>query len=129
MAGRNPKSDASRRKNHKLRLFNLLYEVHIGSPVEIAVLQYLIWRANPKHYPLQAFPGIPRMAKDLDSSQSTIRRTLHRLEINGFIEIRNRHRDTQQSSNLYVINEWRLSGNKAVGDEAVEQTDLTEVPG
>lgn len=106
----------TRTKNPKLKLYQQLYDIHIGSPVEIAVLQNLIWRCNPQYIPLQCWPGIKRIAADLDAHPDTIRRTLKKLDTKGFIEIRPRKRPDGQTSNLYIINEWRLlprsNGNK-----------------
>ena len=116
------KTQKSNLTSLKLRHFEQIFRTEIGCPVENAILLYLIWRANPNHVPLAAFPSHARIAKDLDTSVSTVIRKLKSLEVKGFIEIQPRNRGPkQQTSNLYVIQGYKLDATKkATLDQAPE---------
>ena len=66
-----------------------------------AVYMYLCDRANEKG---ACWPGINRIASDLDMSRSTVKRALGDLIQNGYIEKELRYRGNgSYSSNLYTI--------------------------
>jgi len=66
-----------------------------------AVYMYLWDRANEKR---SCWPGINRIAADLDMSRSTVKRALQDLIQNGYIEKELRYRGNgSYSSNLYTI--------------------------
>ena len=66
-----------------------------------AVYMYLRDRANEKG---ACWPGINRIASDLEMSRSTVKRALGDLIQNGYIEKELRHRGNgSYSSNLYTI--------------------------
>ena len=65
------------------------------------VYMYLRDRANEKR---SCWPGINRIASDLEMSRSTVKRALGDLIQNGYIEKELRHRGNgSYSSNLYTI--------------------------
>jgi len=65
------------------------------------VYMYLRDRANEKR---SCWPGINRIASDLDMSRSTVKRALGDLMRNGYIEKELRYRGNgSYSSNLYTI--------------------------
>ena len=65
------------------------------------VYMYLRDRANEKR---SCWPGINRIATDLNMSRSTVKRALEDLIQNGYIEKELRYRDNgSYSSNLYTI--------------------------
>ena len=65
------------------------------------VYMYLRDRANEKE---TCWPGINRIASDLDMSRSTVKRALGDLIQNGYIEKELRYRGNgSNSSNLYTI--------------------------
>ena len=66
-----------------------------------AVYMYLRDRANKEG---ACWPGINRIASDLDMSRSTVKRALEDLIQNGYIEKELRYRGNgSYSSNLYTI--------------------------
>ena len=66
-----------------------------------AVYMYLRDRANEKG---ACWPGINRIASDLDMSRSTVKRALGDLIQSGYIEKELRYRgNSSYSSNLYTI--------------------------
>jgi len=66
-----------------------------------AVYMYLRDRANEKR---SCWPGINRIASDLEISRSTVKRALGDLMQNGYIEKELRYRvNGSYSSNLYTI--------------------------
>lgn len=73
----------------------------------------------------EAFPSYQRLAKDLNSSKSTIRRTIESLIAKGVLLKESRYNDKGgQSSNLYTViddpDSWR-------SDEAIEN-DIKKMP-
>ena len=65
------------------------------------VYMYLRDRANKEGV---CWPGINRIASDLEISRSTIKRALTDLELNGYIKKEMRYRGNgSYSSNLYTI--------------------------
>ena len=66
-----------------------------------ATYMYLRDRANERH---QCWPGISRMAREMDMSRTTIKRGLGDLIKAGYIKKELRHRENGGlSSNLYTI--------------------------
>lgn len=67
----------------------------------ICVYEYLEKRSDREG---KCFPSINRMAKDLSTSPSTIRRALRDLERNGFIRKEQRFRENKgNTSNMYFL--------------------------
>jgi len=76
------------------------YESNLKSRA-LSVLIYLIDRSNQD---LTCFPSIPTMAKQLHISVSTVKRALHELIEERYVEKEARFRDNNgQSSNLYTL--------------------------
>jgi len=80
--------------------FNTIYIDNLPHRAK-AVYMYLSDRANEKD---ACWPGINRIAADLDMSRSTVKRALGNLIQNGYIEKELRYRGNgSYSSNLYTI--------------------------
>lgn len=66
-----------------------------------AVYMYLRSRCDKEG---KCFPSIKTIAKDLDLSQSTVKRALRELESNGYIKKIARYRENKgNTSNLYFL--------------------------
>ena len=83
-----------------MRDHSFLYRQDIPSRA-IIVFYYLMDRANSQG---ECWPAIPTMARDLNLSQSTIRRALQDLRKAGLVETEQRYRENAaKSSLLYKI--------------------------
>lgn len=66
-----------------------------------AVYMYLRSRSDKDN---KCFPSIKTIAKDLDISQSTVKRALRELESNGYIKKVARYRENKgNTSNMYFL--------------------------
>ena len=80
--------------------FSAIYEDNLPHRAK-TVYMYLRDRANEKG---ACWPGINRIASDLEMSRSTVKRALGDLIQNGYIEKELRYRGNgSYSSNLYTI--------------------------
>lgn len=76
--------------------FNFLYRTELPHRA-VSVYVYLADRANKKG---QCWPGIPRIARELKLSESTVRRALGDLRKEGLITTEQRYRDNGGNSTL-----------------------------
>lgn len=83
-----------------MRYFGIIYIDNLPHRAK-TVYMYLRDRANKEGV---CWPGINRIASDLEISRSTIKRALTDLELNGYIKKEMRYRGNgSYSSNLYTI--------------------------
>lgn len=83
-----------------MSFFGTVYADKIPHRAKV-VYMYLCDRANVKD---ECWPGINRIASDLDMSRTTVKRALGDLMLSSYIKKESRHRDNGScSSNLYTI--------------------------
>lgn len=87
-------------RNEKMTDLKRLYQSNLPSRA-ITVYLYLRGRANKEGF---CWPAIPTMARELKMSESTIRRALRDLVLEGLLVIEERQRKSRaDSSNKYIL--------------------------
>lgn len=96
MAAKSKKGERS----EKMTDLKRLYQSNLPSRA-ITVYLYLRGRANKEGF---CWPAIPTMARELKMSESTIRRALRDLVLEGLLVIEERQRKSRaDSSNKYIL--------------------------